>query len=73
MSSMASTAEMCIAVGKVSLEDWLMLMSSLGWQKLLAGDLVAAVGNDLVGVHVGLSAGTGLPYHQGEMIVERSG
>ena len=27
---MASTAAMCMAVGKVSLEDWLMLMSSLG-------------------------------------------
>ncbi len=32
LSSMASTAEMCIAVGNVSLEDWLILMSSLGWQ-----------------------------------------
>ena len=26
-----STAAMCIAVGKVSLEDWLLLTSSLGW------------------------------------------
>ncbi len=30
LSSMAITAEMCIAVGKVSLEDWLMFTSSLG-------------------------------------------
>ena len=35
-SSRAVTAEMCMAVGKVSLEDWLMLMSSLGWQSLAA-------------------------------------
>ena len=32
LSSSTSTAEMCIAVGNVSLEDWLILMSSLGWQ-----------------------------------------
>ena len=35
LSSMAMTAEMCIAVGKVSLEDWLMLMSSLGCSSFL--------------------------------------
>ena len=28
---MPSTAAMCMAVGKVSLEDWDMLISSLGW------------------------------------------
>ena len=35
LSSMAMTAEMCMAVGKVSLEDWLMLMSSLGCRSFL--------------------------------------
>ena len=30
-SSSAQSAEMCIAVGKVSFDDWLMLMSSFGW------------------------------------------
>ena len=34
-SSRASTAAMCIAVGKVSLEDWLILTSSLGCRMLL--------------------------------------
>ena len=32
LSSTARTAAMCIAVGKVSFEDWDMLMSSFGWQ-----------------------------------------
>ena len=32
-SSSASTAAMCSAVGKVSLEDWLMFTSSFGWQR----------------------------------------
>ena len=32
---MAMTAAMCIAVGKVSLEDWLMLMSSFGCSSFL--------------------------------------
>ncbi len=35
LSSSAHTAEMCIAVGNVSFEDWLMLMSSFGWQSFL--------------------------------------
>ena len=30
-SSTCSTVAMCIAVGKVSLDDWLWLTSSLGW------------------------------------------
>ena len=33
--SNASAAAMCIAVGKVSLEDWDMLISSLGWSSFL--------------------------------------
>ena len=36
------TAAMCIAVGKVSLEDWLMLTSSFGWSSFSSPrDLVA--------------------------------
>ena len=40
----------------------------IGMQHLFAGDLITAVGNDLIGVHVGLSARTGLPHHQRKMI-----
>ena len=64
---------MCIAVGKVSFDDWLMLMSSFGWQQLLSGDLVRAVCNDLVRVHVGLSAASRLPYDEREMFVQVTG
>ena len=32
LSSIATTAEICIAVGKVSFEDWLIFISSFGWQ-----------------------------------------
>ena len=69
---------MCIAVGKVSLDDCDMLTWSLGWTSVLAAEFAAedfdgAVGDDLVGVHVGLGAGAGLPDDEGEMIVEFAG
>ena len=38
--------------------------------ELAAEQLVGAVGDDLVDVHVGLGAGAGLPDHQREMVVE---
>ena len=38
--------------------------------ELAAEPLVGAVGDHLVHVHVGLSAGSGLPHHQRELIVE---
>ena len=39
-------------------------------QKLSARDLIAAVGNDLVAVHVGLRAGAGLPDDEREIAVK---
>ncbi len=45
----------------------------IGMQQLFAGQLVAAIGDDLVGVHVALRARARLPHHQGEVIVERAG
>ena len=39
-------------------------------QQLFAGDFVAAVGDDLVGVHVGLGAAARLPDHQREVVVK---
>ena len=71
----SSTAAMCMAVGKVSLDDWDMLTSSLGWIGYLrahdaAGHLDGAVGDDLVGVHVGLGAAAGLPDTEREVVVE---
>ena len=42
-------------------------------QQLFACQLIAAVGNDLVGVHVGLRAGSGLPDDQREMVVQLAG
>ena len=65
---------MCMAVGKVSLEDWDMFTSIVGMQQLFSpSDLVAAVGDDFVGVHVGLGAAAGLPHHQGEVVVQLAG
>ena len=70
-----STAAMCMAVGKVSFDDWLLLTSSFGWTSFFeperpAEELDRAVGDDLVGVHVGLGAAAGLPDHQREVVVE---
>ena len=45
----------------------------VGMQKLFARDFVAAVGNDLVGVHVGLRAAAGLPNDQREVVVQGTG
>ena len=42
----------------------------IGMQQLFAGNFIAAVGNDLVGVHVGLGAAAGLPDDQGEVVVQ---
>ena len=42
----------------------------VGMEQLLPCQLVAAVGNNLVGIHVGLGTGTGLPDHQREVLVE---
>ena len=72
---MHSAAAMCIAVGKVSLDDWPRLTWSLGWigslePSLASSHLDRAVGDDLVGVHIGLGSAAGLPDHEREMIVE---
>ena len=66
---------MCMAVGKVSFDDCDMLTWSLGWTGALdpispAGELDGPVGDDLVGVHVGLGTAPGLPDVEGELVVE---
>ena len=45
----------------------------VGVEKFFAGDLIAAVGDDSAGVHVGLRAAARLPDNQGEMVVELAG
>ena len=42
-------------------------------QELLPRDLIAPVRDHLVGVHIALGAGAGLPDHQGKMLHERTG
>jgi hypothetical protein len=64
-----------MAVGKVSFDDWPRLTWSLGWTGRLLAALAAeqlggAVGDHLVGVHVGLGAGAGLPDDEREVVVE---
>ena len=44
----------------------------VGMEQLLSRCLVAPSGDDLVGVHVGLGAGAGLPHHQREIVIELS-
>ena len=67
------TAAMCMAVGKVSLDDWDMLTWSFGCTGSLlpmhaAGQLDGAIRDDFVDVHVGLGARTGLPDPQRELV-----
>jgi hypothetical protein len=69
---------MCMAVGKLSLDDWPLLTWSLGWTGLLPPRLpvrisLAPAGDHLVGVHVRLRAGARLPDHEGELVVQRAG
>ena len=45
----------------------------IGVQQLFPRDGVAPPGNDLVGIHVGLGAGAGLPDHQREVVGKLSG
>ena len=64
-----------MAVGKLSLEDWPILTWSLGWTgflppRLSRQHLVGAAGDHLVGIHVGLGAGAGLPDHQRKLVVQ---
>ena len=40
--------------------------------QLAAQDFNGAVGNHLIGIHIGLGARTGLPHGQGEVIIELS-
>ena len=59
----------------MSFDDWLILTWSLGCTGFFepidaAEHLDGAVGDHLVGVHVGLRAGAGLPDDQREMVVE---
>jgi hypothetical protein len=50
--------------------DVIVWMNGLLGAQLAPEQLVGAIGDDLVEVHVGLGAGAGLPHYQGEMIVE---
>ena len=66
---------MCIAVGKLSFDDWPLLTWSLGWTGSLpprcAGQLlVGPAGDHFIGVHVRLGARPGLPDDQRELAVE---
>ena len=45
----------------------------VGVTELFAGNLIGSVGNNLVGVHVGLSTGACLPDHQREVLVQCAG
>ena len=45
----------------------------VGMQKLPPGQGVAPTRDDLVGVHIGLGAGAGLPHHQGEIVIQCPG
>ena len=68
---------MCMAVGNVSFDDCDMLTWSLGWTGFLEPmtpplELDGPVGDDLVGVHVGLRAAARLPDAQRELVVERA-
>ena len=42
----------------------------IGVQQLFSGNFVAPVGDDFVGVHVGLGAGASLPDHQREVLIQ---
>ena len=42
----------------------------VGVDELLAGDFISSSGDNLVDVHVGLGAASGLPYGKGEMGVQ---
>ena len=69
---------MCMAVGNVSFDDCDMLTSSFGWIGFLlpscaAGEFDGAIGDHLVGVHVGLRAAAGLPDAKRKLVVEFAG
>ena len=77
-SSSAYTAAICIAVGKVSLDDWPMLTSSFGPTGCCVPSsppkkLDGPVRDHLVDVHVGLSARTGLPHVERVVLVQLAG
>jgi hypothetical protein len=66
---------MCMAVGKLSFDDWPMLTWSLGCTgrfvpSVPPRQLAGPVADDLVDVHVRLGAGPGLPYIERELRVE---
>ena len=44
----------------------------IGMEQFFSGNLIAPVCNDLIGVHIGLGAGAGLPHHQRKMPMELS-
>ena len=66
---------MCIAVGKVSFDDWDMFDVVIRVNRCLrsqdpARQFDRPIGNDFVDVHVGLRARAGLPDPQGELAGE---
>jgi hypothetical protein len=60
---------MCITLGKTSFVDWLRLTSSLVRAEHTAGIPDCEVGDDLIGVHVGLRAGAALENRQWEFCI----
>ena len=42
-------------------------------QQLLTGDFISPVGDDFIGIHIGLSAGARLPDYQRKMVIQRAG
>ena len=45
----------------------------VGMQQHAAGKFICTVCDNLVGIHIALGSGTGLPYDQREMVVELAG
>ena len=60
-------------VGRLRHVDVVVRMNRLFAAETSAADFDGAVGDDLVGVHVGLRAAAGLPDFQGEMLVPSPG
>ena len=71
----SSTVAICIAVGNVSLDDWLISTSSLGWIGFLlprvpSTSWMSSIADDFINVHIRLSARAGLPNIEWEFAVQ---
>ena len=59
-------------VAALGLVDMVIWMNRGFASQLSTKDLNSSVGDDLIGVHVGLGAGASLPDHQGEVVIIES-